>query len=79
MELWQINAYIIGYREKVIYEQENIVKTAYNTAAFTNAKKTRKLKYYLDKISKPCREKTYNMKSEEETLRRLENYYKEVK
>ena len=50
MELWELNNYILGYRKRIKEEQKNIIKTAYYTASFNNAKKSKSLKYYLDNI-----------------------------
>lgn len=51
MHLWELNNYVIGYKQLIRREQENIVSQAYQTAAFTNSKKKPKpLKYYLEKI-----------------------------
>jgi hypothetical protein len=49
--LWSFNRYVIGYREKLKRDQADIVKLAYQTAAFTNSKqRPRPLAYYLGKI-----------------------------
>lgn len=46
-----VNRYVIGYREKLKRDQADIVKLAYQTAAFTNSKqRPRPLAYYLGKI-----------------------------
>lgn len=51
LELWEFNRYIIGYRSQLKRDEANIIKTAYNTAAFTNSKrKPKPLSYYLGKI-----------------------------
>lgn len=51
MELWEFNNYMYGMRERRLYEQENIIRTAYMTAGFNNSKhKPKPLQYYIEKL-----------------------------
>ena len=51
MHLWEFNNYLIGYKDKLLRDQEYIVSLAYNTAAFNNSKKKPKpLRYYIEKL-----------------------------
>jgi hypothetical protein len=46
-----INRFVIGYRERLKRDQADIVKLAYQTAAFTNSKsRPKSLSYYINKI-----------------------------
>ena len=48
------NRYCIGYAEKRKHDAADIVRLAYQTAAFTNTpKRPKPMQYYLDKIFKP--------------------------
>lgn len=67
-EFWMINRFIIGYDQKIKNEQANIIKVAYNTAAFMNSKrKPKPLKHYIDKILNT----KYNKISIEESQKRI--------
>lgn len=50
MELWELNSYIKGYKVKVKDKEKSIIKVAYYTASFNNAKKSKSLNYYLKQI-----------------------------
>lgn len=46
-----INRFVVGYRERLKRQEVDIVKLAYQTAAFTNSKnKPKSLSYYINKI-----------------------------
>lgn len=63
-----INRYVIGYEQQIKRDQADIIKIAYNTAAFMNSKrKPKSLKYYVDKILNPKAKKI----SEEESQNRI--------
>lgn len=80
MEYWQFNNYLVGYREILKREQQNIVSLAYQMASFNNSKKKPKpLKYYLDKIAN-----SFNMNRKKETVnvdesKRIEKIIQELK
>ena len=70
----------MGYKEKLLRDQEYIISLAYNTAAFNNSKKKPKaLKYYIQKLRNAARTKTTDKKPVdvekskqiEETIERL--------
>ena len=50
MHLFELNNYIKGYEEVIIRQHKESISLAYHTAAFTNSKKVKPLKHYLDKI-----------------------------
>lgn len=63
-----INRYVIGYDNKIKREQADIIKVAYNTAAFMNSKrKPKPLKYYIDRLFNS----KANRISEEESEKRI--------
>ena len=67
-EFWMINSYLIGYREKTKLEQADIVRLAYQTAAFNNSKTNpRSLTYYINQIMNVGRKK--DVSSDEESIR----------
>ena len=58
MYLWEFNNYIIGYNDKLLRDQEYILSTAYQTAAFNNSKhKPKKLEYYIEKLRRKIKGK----------------------
>lgn len=86
MYLWQFNNYLMGYRNTLRRQQENIVSLAYQTAGFINSKKKPKpLSHYIEKIKARFSGKTNKYvvdieksKEIEKTIERLKQE-KEVK
>jgi len=79
-ELWMINDFLKGCRERYIREQENIIKVSYNTASFTNSKhKPKKLSFYLKELRKGEKDVGYlkqQLEEDKKNVSRLEKYWK---
>lgn len=50
LHLWEFNQYALAYQEKIKEKEKNIIKTAYYTAYFCNAKKPKGLNHYIKEI-----------------------------
>lgn len=75
-----INRFVIGYRERLKREQVDIVKLAYQTAAFTNSKsRPKSLSYYINKIMNSDPENREDSKRRIEWAKEMDKKVEEAK
>lgn len=67
LELWEFNLIVDGYNQQIIEKEKNIIKQAYYTASFSNAKKVKSLEYYLNNI-----DRAINMTDKSEEKKKIE-------
>ena len=88
MHFWELQNYIKGYNEIIYRNEEDMVKLAYQTAAFMNSKKKPKsLEYYIKKIRNSRQKFIYKKdkvdvdksRSIEKIIQELKEKRKEVK